>query len=355
MSWGNRLNSVRSDIVNSMNSPHEGIDSSPTISVVVPLYNEAEGIDELYRRLVRALNSMEVPYEIVFVNDGSRDATPRLLDALQGADKNLVVIHLSRNFGHQAAVSAGIDHACGAAVIVMDGDLQDPPEILWQFVDKWREGFEVVYAVRCNRKESPLKRLGYFAFYRVMSAISNLDIPLDSGDFCLMDRKVVDVLKHLPERMRFVRGLRSFAGFRQVGLEYERAARERGQPKYTFGALVGLAVDGLVSFSSYPLRLVTRLALATILLTMVLLVWVLVDAFARHSAPAGWASSVVVVLFMGSVELFSLGIICEYIRLIFLEVKQRPTYIVGACKRATDDRGCLVEGQEAVDGGGVDK
>jgi dolichol-phosphate mannosyltransferase len=323
------------------------------ISVVVPLYNEEESIKELHRRLDLAMKSMAVPYEILFVNDGSRDATPTLIDLLQANDRNLVGVHISRNFGHQAAVSAGIDHSRGDAVIVMDGDLQDPPEVLAQFVEKWREGFDVVYAVRRNRKEALPKRLGYYLFYRVLNAICDLDVPLDSGDFCLMDRKVVDVLKHLPERMRFIRGLRSFAGFRQVGLACDRAARERGEPKYTYRALVGLAIDGLVSFSSYPLRLVTRLGLAAIFLTTILLFWVLIDAFINRSAPRGWASTIVVVLFMGAIQLFSIGIIGEYIRLIFLEVKQRPTYIVGSYKRMADDRGSLLDHQDAEHGRAV--
>jgi polyisoprenyl-phosphate glycosyltransferase len=248
---------------------------------------------------------------------------------LQERHPSVVVIHLSRNFGHQPAVSAGLDHARGRAVIVMDGDLQDPPEVLPQFIRRWEEGFDVVYAVREKRKESPLKRLGYFAFYRIMNAISDLDIPLDSGDFCLMDRKVVDALKALPERMRFVRGLRTFVGFRQTGVAYERAAREAGRPKYTFRALVGLAINGLVSFSSYPLRLMTYVGIGTAGLAGLLTVWVFVDAFLTHSAPRGWASVLVAVLFMGSVQMIGLGIVGEYIRLIFLESKGRPFYIVG--------------------------
>lgn len=310
----------------------------PVLSVVVPLFNEEQSIGELHATLDRVLRSLDVSYEILFVNDGSRDATRALIDELQKKDDHVAALHLSRNFGHQAAVSAGIDHARGQAVVVMDGDLQDPPGVLAELVQKWREGYEVVYAVRRHRKEGPIKRLGYYTFYRVLSSISDLDIPLDSGDFCLMDRLVVDVLKHLPERMRFVRGLRSFAGFRQVGIEYDRAARVAGRPKYTTRALMGLAVDGLVSFSSYPLRLVTRLGLATIVVTLFLLVWVFVDAFKRHTGPQGWASTIVVVLFMGSVNLVSLGIIGEYIRLIFLEVKQRPTYIIGSYKKSGEDR-----------------
>jgi polyisoprenyl-phosphate glycosyltransferase len=236
---------------------------------------------------------------------------------------------LSRNFGHQPAVSAGLDYALGRAVVVMDGDLQDPPEVLPQLITRWQEGFEVVYAIRRHRKEGRLKQLGYFAFYRIMNTISDLDIPLDSGDFCLMDRKVVNALKGLPERMRFVRGLRTFVGFRQTGIAYERSERGAGQPKYTFRALVGLAVDGLISFSSYPLRLLTYLGLATAALAAILMAWVFFDAFTKQSAPRGWASGIVTILFMGSIQMIGLGIIGEYIRLIFLESKGRPFYIVG--------------------------
>jgi dolichol-phosphate mannosyltransferase len=323
----------------------------PEISVVVPLFNEAENVDELHRRLDVSLRSLEVPYEIVFVNDGSRDGTPTRLSAIHESDRNLAVVHLSRNFGHQAAVSAGIDHARGRAVVVMDGDLQDPPEIIPQFVQRWREGYDVVYAVRRHRKEGSLKRLGYYGFYRILNAISDLSIPIDSGDFCLMDRHVVDVLKQLPETVRFVRGLRSFAGFRQVGLPYERAAREAGRPKYTLRSLLALAINGLVSFSSYPLRAVTYLGLATIGIALILLFWVLGDAFYNRTGPRGWASTIVVVLFMGSVQLISLGIIGEYIRLIFLEAKRRPTYIVGEYREPRCDSSVDARHREVLDVG----
>jgi glycosyltransferase involved in cell wall biosynthesis len=311
-----------------MSRPSSLTAACPTVSVVVPLCNEEASVEELHRRLAAVLEATDVSYEVILVDDGSSDATGDRIDDLASEDDRLVGIHLSRNFGHQAAVSAGIDHARGRAVILMDGDLQDPPEVVPQFIAAWRQGYDVVYGVRRHRKEGFLKRLGYAGFYRVWNAISDLDIPLDSGDFCLMDRRVVDVLAHLPERMRFIRGLRSFVGFRQVGLPYERAAREAGSSKYSLRALIELAIDGLVSFSSYPLRLVTRLGLATISLAFLLLAWVLCDAWFSRSGPRGWASTIVVVLFMASVQLFSLGIIGEYIRLIFLEVKRRPTYIV---------------------------
>jgi dolichol-phosphate mannosyltransferase len=321
------------------------------ISVVVPIFNEQENIAELHRRLTAALALLGAPYEIVFVDDGSRDATPRLIDELRQSDPHLALAQLSRNFGHQSAVCAGLDYARGRAVIVMDGDLQDPPEVIPQFVARWREGYDVVYAVRKHRKEGPIKRAGYFAFYRLLNAISELDIPLDSGDFCLMDRRVVEALQALPERKRFVRGLRTFVGFRQTGLAYERAAREAGGAKYTFAALVGLAVDGLVSFSSYPLRLVTQLGLASAALALALAVWVFVDAYVQHTAPRGWASTIVVVLFMGSVQLISLGIIGEYIRLIFLESKGRPSYIVGRYEAAALADGRMEHDGFAIDGG----
>ncbi len=303
---------------------------APEISVVVPLYNEQENVHELHRRLAAALGGLGVPYEILFVDDGSRDATPALIDAMQGDDPHLSVMHLSRNFGHQPAVTAGIDRALGRAVLIMDGDLQDPPEVIPQFLDRWRSGCDVVYAIRKNRKEGPLKKAGYFVFYRLLKWISDLDIPLDSGDFCLMDRKVVDALKGLPERVRFVRGLRTFVGFRQAGLEVERGARAAGKPKYTFPALVRLAVDGLISFSSYPLRLVTYVGAATGLAALLMVAWVAYDAVVGRTAPRGWASLCAIVLFIGSVQLVCLGIIGEYVRLIVLESKARPTYVVGS-------------------------
>jgi dolichol-phosphate mannosyltransferase len=302
--------------------------AAPEISVVVPLYNEEENLAELHRRLTLALGQLGCPYELVLVNDGSRDATPELLRELQARDAHVTAVYLSRNFGHQAAISAGIDQATGRAVIVMDGDLQDPPEVLDQFVAKWREGYEVVYAIRTKRKEGLFKRAGYATFYRLLRAVSDLDIPLDSGDFCLMDRKVVDALKSLPERLRFVRGLRTFVGFRQTGLRYERAARHAGQPKYTFRALIRLAVDGLISFSGCPLALVTYLGLVSVVLALGLTAWVVVGAFCSPETPRGWASTVIVVLFMSAAQLLSLGVIGEYVRRIFLEIKGRPNYIV---------------------------
>jgi dolichol-phosphate mannosyltransferase len=300
----------------------------PLVSVVVPLFNEEENLPELYRRLDATLGKLELDCEFVFVNDGSRDQTSAMLEDLCARDDRVVAIQLSRNFGHQPAVSAGLQQAKGDVVFVMDGDLQDPPEVLVQFLDKWREGCDVVYAVRRQRKEGILKRAGYWGFYRLLRGISDLDIPLDSGDFCLMDRKVVDALNALPEKQRFVRGLRTFVGFRQIGLEYERDARYSGEPKYTFRALVRLAMDGLVSFSTMPLTCITYLGFFSVLVSMGLAAWVLLHYCFSRQAPAGWSSTIIVMLFLGSIQLLCLGIIGEYLRRIFLEVKERPTYII---------------------------
>ena len=308
------------------------------LSVVIPVHNEAANLIPLLDRLVAALEGLEMTFEVIFVDDGSLDASPQILRAIRGDDPRVGVIALSRNFGHQAAVTAGLDHARGRAVVVMDGDLQDPPEVIPALVDRWLSGFDVAYAVRQNRKEPWPKRLGYFGFYRLLGVISELDIPLDSGDFCLMDRRVVVALNALPERARFVRGLRTFVGFRQVGVPYDRAARHLGQPKYTFRALLGLAVDGIVSFSGYPLRLLTYLGIGTATLAVGLTAWVFFDAIAQGTAPRGWASVIVAVLFMGSMQMVGLGIVGEYVRLIFLETKGRPSYIVGEHRPAAANR-----------------
>lgn len=298
------------------------------LSLVVPVFDEAESLPALHGRLAQVLDAIDIDAEIIVVDDGSRDATPLILAEIADADERVVDVRLSRNFGHQAAVSAGLDHARGDAVIVIDGDLQDPPELIPRMLDLWREGHDVVYAVRRTRQESLALRWAYGLFYRLLRAVSDLDIPLDSGDFCLMDRKVISALQHMPERARFLRGLRTFVGFRQIGLEYDRPARARGRSKYTLRKLLGLAIDGIVSFSAAPLRIVTHLGIATALTAFLLAAWVLLDALITQTAPRGWASTLLVVLFLGSVQLIGLGIIGEYLRLIFVETKRRPTYVL---------------------------
>lgn len=300
----------------------------PLLSVVVPLNDEEENVPTLHERLGRVMDGLGEPAEVIYVDDGSGDRTLELVSAMADRDDRVGVVRLSRNFGHQAAISAGLEAARGQAVVVMDGDLQDPPELIPTLIERWRDGFQVVYAVRRRRREAWPLRACYAVFYRLQRKLGDLELPLDSGDFGLMDRRVVDALLNLPERARFVRGLRAFVGFRQTGVEFDRDARASGRPKYTLRRLIGLGVDGLVSFSAAPLRLVTWLGLSAAVLSIGLAVWALVDALVNQTAPRGWASLIVVVLFMGSVQLISLGIIGEYVRLIFVETKGRPTYVV---------------------------
>ena len=297
-------------------------------SIVIPIYNEEENIPELHRRLTEVMIDLEEPYELVFVDDGSRDRSLDLLRERQTRDPCVRVVSLARNFGHQRAVSAGLDHAYGSAVIVIDGDLQDPPEVIPQFVDKWQEGYQVVYAIREKRKEHVLKRMVYHSFYLLLRSVSRVDIPLEAGDFCLMDRCVVDVLISLPERNRFVRGLRSWVGFRQVGLAYERDARFAGKTKYTFRKLAGLALDGLISFSCLPLRLATMLGFAVSALSLLAAAYYLIKGLTSGLQPPGFATLVVLLLFLGGVQLITIGVVGEYIGHVLEEVKGRPTYVV---------------------------
>jgi dolichol-phosphate mannosyltransferase len=300
-----------------------------TVSVVVPVFNEEATLDALVARLERVLEGAGLDYEVVFVNDGSRDRSAEMLRAHHARNPRLKCIMLSRNFGHQVAVTCGLDHAQGDAIIVMDGDLQDPPEVLPGLIARWRDGFDVVYAVRRRRKEGWAKVLAYKAFYWVLHRVSYLDIPLDSGDFSLMDRRVVDLLAAMPERNRFVRGLRTWVGLRQTGFEYERDARYAGESKYSFTKLLRLAFDGLVSYSFAPLRLVSNLGMLVSLSALLYMVYLLAARLFGDMTIQGWTSTVVIVLFLGGIQLLSLGIIGEYIGRIFDEVKQRPQYVIG--------------------------
>ncbi len=305
-------------------------ESSVMISVVIPVYNEEETLRPLVARLTETLEAIEEDYEVIFVDDGSRDSSPALLAEFHGANPKIKYVTLSRNFGHQVAISCGIDYASGAAVIAMDGDLQDPPEVLPGMISKWREGFEVVYAVRRRRKENIAKRAAYTAFYRLLSAVSYLDIPLDSGDFSLMDARVVEELKAMPERNRFVRGLRTWVGFKQTGYEYERSSRFAGESKYNFARLMRLAFDGLVSYSFVPLRMVSNFGLAVSFFAFLYMAYLIFARVLGNVVIQGWLSTVAIVLFLGGIQLLSLGIIGEYIGRIFDEVKQRPHYVVRA-------------------------
>jgi glycosyltransferase involved in cell wall biosynthesis len=306
------------------------------LSMVLPAYNEEEVLPQTYARFTAEcpkFAELGLDYEIIFVNDGSRDRTATLLDEYAAQDPHIRAVHLTRNFGHQAAISAGLTVARGDVIAIMDCDLQDPPEVLPHFIKQWRAGNQVVYAIRKKRKEWFGKRLAYWTFYRLLAAVSDLKIPLDSGDFCLMDRSALDLLNALPERQRFVRGLRTWVGLKQVGVEYERDARQAGVPQYTFKSLLKLAMDGLVSFSSTPLRWVTRVGVASAVGAVILGLWVVgVTVYEwnqpSHKTPRGWASLCCLLLLTSAVNMLSLGIIGEYVARIFQEVKGRPTFLI---------------------------
>ncbi|EFO81284.1 glycosyl transferase family protein [Oscillochloris trichoides DG-6] len=300
----------------------------PQLSVVIPAYNEEENLPTLYSRLRAALDPLDLEYEIIFVNDGSRDATLSLLQQMAAIDPRLVVIDLARNFGHQVAISAGLDHSRGRGVIIMDGDLQDPPEVLPEFIAKWREGYDVVYAIREQRKEGWLKRTAYTLFYRLLKQVASIDIPLDAGDFCIMDRGVVDLLNGMPERNRFVRGIRSWIGLRQTGLAYARHARYAGRPKYTLTRLIYLALDGLISFSYLPLRMISLAGVGVSIMSILIAIFYTIQKLTVGLSPPGFATLVVATFFLAGIQLITIGVIGEYVGRIFEEVKGRPLYVV---------------------------
>jgi len=305
--------------------------SRPLLSVVVPVYNEEAVIEALHSRLLQVLSPSFASFEIVFVNDGSRDATPAMVDAICKSDSRFKALHFSRNFGHQAAVTAGLHAVTGNVVVVIDADLQDPPELINEMIVRWREGYDVVYAQKVRREGvGPLKRSAYYIYYRILRGLTDVEVPPDTGDFCLMDRKIVDLLNAMPERNRYVRGLRAWLGFRQTAIHFERPARFAGETKYPFRRMVGLAVDGILSLSKAPLRLAMYFGFFASAISFALLVYfVLERLFGPGNLARGWASTIVVILFLGGVQLICLGVIGEFIGRIYDEVKQRPLYIVG--------------------------
>ena len=311
------------------NRPFRTALPKPQISIITPLFNETESFPHLVARLNAVMDASLLAIEVVLIDDGSRDTTAALMQQLALTDSRYHCVFLSRNYGHQIALTAGMAVATAAeALFIIDGDLQDPPELLIEFYTKLREGYDVVYAVRKKRKENWFKRMAYSTFYRLMRSISYVDIPLDSGDFSLISRRVADVLNQMPEESRFIRGMRSWIGFRQIGVEYERDARQAGESKYSFKMLRRLAYNGIFNFSEYPIKLVTRLGMFTFGVALLYLIQTLIKKFIYGDVPQGFTALLFVIVLFSGVQLIALGMIGEYVLRIFFQTKGRPLYVV---------------------------
>jgi dolichol-phosphate mannosyltransferase len=299
------------------------------LAVIIPVFNEEENLSELYDRLKRSIAELKLETELLFIDDGSTDGTAKALQALALSDPTVKFIRFSRNFGHQIAVSAGIEHARADCIAIIDGDLQDPPETLVPLYVKLMEGYDVVYARRRRRKgESFMKKFTAKAFYRILKRITAVDIPVDTGDFRIMKEKVAEVLRQMPEQHKFIRGQIAWAGFKQSYVEYDRDGRKSGKTGYTYGKMTRFASDGITSFSDLPLKLVTWSGFAVALLAFVVAMYALYSKFVLGGAVPGWASLMISLLFLGGVQLISLGIIGEYISRIASNVRKRPLYII---------------------------
>src|SRR5438128_1758206 len=304
------------------------------LSIVIPCYNEEEVITYTYRRVVDVLGSKDLSLQIIFVDDGSKDRTSEILTRIVAEDSRVKLVTLSRNFGHQPAVSAGLMHSDGDATIIIDADLQDPPEVILRMIDRWMEGFDVVYGIRRQRKEARWKTVLYKDFYRILRRVAEIDSPLDAGDFSLIDKRVLDEINHLPEKNRFFRGLRAWVGFTQIGVEYERAPRAAGVTKYPFLRLLKLAADGIFNFSTVPLTIVLCSGIIMSLLSFITIILVIIFRIAdveilgaKFSDVQGFASVIIVILCIGGVQLICTGVLGEYIGRIYQEVKARPYFI----------------------------
>lgn len=300
-----------------------------TVSVVVPVYNEEAVVFESYKRLKTVLDGLNEPYELIFVNDGSRDGTPGIVRCICENDPTVRFIDFARNFGHQTAITAGMDYASGDAVVVIDADLQDPPEVIPQMIAKWREGFDVVYGKRIERKgETAFKKFTSAAFYRVMQKLTDVDIPVDTGDFRLIDRKVCEALKRVKERNRYIRGIISWLGFKQTGVEFVREKRFAGETKYPLKKMLKFAFDAITSFSYKPLKLSSYVGVTVSIGSFIYLMVVIYLKLFTDRTVTGWASTMAVSLFFNGIVLMMLGIIGEYIGRIYDEAKGRPLYVV---------------------------
>jgi dolichol-phosphate mannosyltransferase len=304
-------------------------EQSPSLSIIIPVFNEAAVLPVLFQRLTTTLQQLTPGYEIIFVNDSSSDGSLELLKQFSQSDKRSRYLSLSRNFGHQKAITAGLDHCKGLAAVVMDGDLQDPPELIPQLWEKYREGFKVVYAQRRKRKgESFLKKSTASIFYRILKKTARIDIPVDTGDFRLIDRKIIDLLKQMPEQNKFIRGQIAWIGFRQTCVLYDRDERYAGKTSFSFFRMLRFAIDGITSFSNYPLRLATVSGFVVSGISFLVILYALFEKFVQHHVITGWTSLIISTMFIGGVQLTAIGIIGEYISRISTDVRKRPLYVV---------------------------
>lgn len=301
----------------------------PTYSIIVPMYNEQDVIVMTYEQLTLTMKKLNEPYQLIFVNDGSRDETAIIVKQLALKDSAIKLVNFSRNFGHQIAITAGIEHAEGDAIIIIDADLQDPPHVMLQMIEKWKEGYEVVYGKRLSREgETWFKKFTAKWFYRILRKLTNVDIPTDTGDFRLIDRKVADVLTQLNEKHRFVRGLVSWVGFKQTSVEFVREERAAGVTKYPLKRMLKFALDGITSFSYKPLRIATYIGFAVSLFSFIYLIYIVFEHLFTDNTVPGWTSLIGISLLFNGIILLLLGVIGEYIGRIYEESKNRPLYII---------------------------
>jgi glycosyltransferase involved in cell wall biosynthesis len=309
--------------------------TEPVYTIIAPIFNERENLPELIRRVSEVMDSTQETWELILIDDGSRDGSTDMIRKVASEDPRVRPVIFARNFGHQIAVTAGLDYSRGKAVIIIDSDLQDPPEVILDLIARWKEGYEVVYAVRAEREgETWFKTFTASLFYRLIYRITDVKIPMDTGDFRLMDRKVVSVLNQMRERHRFLRGMSAWVGFKQIGVDYRRAARFAGSTKYPFRKMLRLALNAVTGFSYFPLQVATYLGFISAFFSILALPIVVIMRLAGNEAFLGQATTLVAVLFLGGVQLISLGILGEYIGRIYDEVKGRPLYIVSEAPRS---------------------
>lgn len=301
----------------------------PEVSIVIPLYNEAPNFPTLIRELDRVMGLADFPLEVVLIDDGSLDGTSEMIQELALRNSRYQGVILSRNHGHQSALTAGLKYARGTkAIFVMDGDMQDPPEMLFTFYRKLKEGYDVIYAIREKRKENILKKMAYWMYYRVQRSLSNIQIPLDAGDFGMMSRRVVDQMNAMPEESRYLRGMRSWVGFKQIGIPYNRQERSAGKSNYTFRKLMSLAFNGIFNFSEAPIKFISKLGVTSILIAVIYLGVTLYHKIFIGDVPIGFTALIAAIVLFSGVQLLSIGILGEYIIRIFFQVKNRPLFIV---------------------------